>query len=95
MTTYRMHQVVILDFRCYSRRALREKDPAVFDELASKARQHASAAGYCAHLDPTTGAFLPAETVATEGAEHFHRIRRLRAERYSASPGRGEATYHP
>ena len=42
----------------HNRRALRAKDHAVFDELVSKARRHASAATYCAHLDPTTTAFL-------------------------------------
>ena len=56
--TYRMHLESILDSWTDYRRALREKDRAVFDELATKARQHASAASYCAHLDPTTTAFL-------------------------------------
>ncbi len=56
--TYRMHLESILDSWMDYRRALREKDREAFDELAVKARQHASAASYCAHLDPTTTAFL-------------------------------------
>ncbi len=56
--TYRMHLESILDSWMDYRRALREKDREVFDELTLKARQHASAASYCAHLDPTTTAFL-------------------------------------
>jgi hypothetical protein len=40
------------------RRALREKDRALFDAVALKAREHASAASFCAHLDPIEMAFL-------------------------------------
>jgi len=40
------------------RRALREKDREAFDRVVSKARQHASAASYCAHMDPTILALL-------------------------------------
>lgn len=40
------------------RRALREKDREAFDRILSKARQHASAASYCAHMDPTILAIL-------------------------------------
>jgi predicted CopG family antitoxin len=40
------------------RRALREKDREAFDRVVSKARQHASAASYCAHMDPTILAIL-------------------------------------
>ncbi len=40
------------------RRALREKDRETFDRIISKARQHASAASYCAHMDPTILAIL-------------------------------------
>jgi len=50
--TYRLHtESIINDWMDY-RRALREKDREVFDELMFKARQHASAGSYCAHLDP-------------------------------------------
>ena len=56
--TYRMHLESILDSWTDYRRALREKDRGLFDELIAKARQHASAASYSAHLDPTTTAFL-------------------------------------
>ena len=40
------------------RRALRVKDRALFDAVALKARQHASAASFCAHLDPVETALL-------------------------------------
>ena len=40
------------------RRALRERDRETFDRVMSKARQHASAASYCAHMDPTILAIL-------------------------------------
>ena len=56
--TYRLHLESILNGWMDYRRALREKDREVFDELVFKARQHASAASYSAHLDPTTTAFL-------------------------------------
>ena len=49
--TYRLHtESIINDWMDY-RRALRERDREVFDELIFKARQHASAGSYCAHLD--------------------------------------------
>ena len=56
--TYRMHLESILNEWTDYRRALREADREVFDRLLNKARQHASAAGYAAHLDPTDLAFL-------------------------------------
>jgi len=56
--TYRLHLESILSGWMDYRRALREKDREAFDELVFKARQHASAASYSAHLDPTTTAFL-------------------------------------
>lgn len=56
--TYRLHtESIINDWMDY-RRALREKDREVFDELMFKARQHASAGSYCAHLDPVATMFL-------------------------------------
>ena len=56
--TYRLHLESILNDWMDYRRALREKDREAFDRLLSKARQHASAATYAAHLDPTDLAFL-------------------------------------
>ncbi len=56
--TYRLHLESILNDWMDYRRALREKDREVFDRLLNKARQHASAASYSAHLDPTDLAFL-------------------------------------
>lgn len=56
--TYRLHLESIIDSWMDYRRALREKDRRLFDEVVSKARQHASAASFCAHLDPLETAFL-------------------------------------
>ena len=56
--TYRLHLESILNDWMDYRRALRERDREVFDRLLNKARQHASAASYSAHLDPTNLAFL-------------------------------------
>lgn len=56
--TYRLHLESILNDWTDYRRALREKDREAFDRLLSKARQHASAASYCAHMDPTILAIL-------------------------------------
>ncbi len=56
--TYRLHLESILNDWTDYRRALREKDREAFDRLLNKARQHASAASYCAHMDPTDLAFL-------------------------------------
>ncbi len=56
--TYRLHLESILNDWMDYRRALREKDREVFDRLLNKARQHASAASYSAHLDPTDLAFM-------------------------------------
>jgi uncharacterized membrane protein len=56
--TYRMYLESILDRWMDYRRALREKDRELFDEVVNRARQHASAASYCAHLDPVETAFL-------------------------------------
>ncbi|HLE55392.1 MAG: hypothetical protein A3K65_06450 [Euryarchaeota archaeon RBG_16_68_12] len=56
--TYRLHTESILnDWMDYCR-ALREKDREVFDELMYKARLHASAGSYAAHLDPVATMFL-------------------------------------
>jgi len=56
--TYRLHLESTLNDWMDYRRALREKDREAFDRLLSKARQHASAASYCAHMDPTILAIL-------------------------------------
>jgi len=56
--TYRLHLESILNDWMDYRRALREKDRETFDRVISKARQHASAASNCAHMDPTILAIL-------------------------------------
>ncbi len=56
--TYRLHLESILNDWMDYRRALREKDREVFDRVLNKARLHASAASYAAHIDPTDLAFL-------------------------------------
>lgn len=56
--TYRLHLESILNDWMDYRRALREKDREAFDRLVAKARQHASAASYAAHMDPTVLAIL-------------------------------------
>src|SRR5207244_12296214 len=56
--TYRLHLESILNDWMDYRRALREKDRETFDRVITKARQHASAASYCAHMDPTILAIL-------------------------------------
>ena len=56
--TYRMHLESILNDWMDYRRALREKDRDAFDRLLNKARQHASAASFCADMDPTVLAIL-------------------------------------
>ncbi|MFQ5985920.1 MAG: hypothetical protein ACE5KQ_00995 [Thermoplasmata archaeon] len=56
--TYRLHLEGILGSWMDYRRALREKDRTLFDAVVLKARQHASAASFCAHLDPIETALL-------------------------------------
>lgn len=56
--TYRMHLEAILNGWMDYRRALRERDRRAFDRLLGRARQHSSAASYCAHMDPVELAFL-------------------------------------
>src|SRR5205823_14110048 len=56
--TYRLHLESILNDWMDYRRALREKDRETLDRVISKARQHASAASYCAHMDTTILALL-------------------------------------
>ncbi len=56
--TYRLHLESILNDWMDYRRALRERDREAFDRLLNKSRQHASAASYCAHIDPSILAIL-------------------------------------
>ncbi len=56
--TYRLHTESIINEWMDYRRALREKDRKVFDELMYKARLHASAGSYTAHLDSVATMFL-------------------------------------
>jgi len=56
--TYRLHLESTLNDWMDYRRALREKDREAFDRLLNKSRQHASAASYCAHIDPSILAIL-------------------------------------
>lgn len=56
--TYRMHLESLIGAWADYRRALRKTDRRLFDAVMKKARQHASAAGFCAHLDPVETAFL-------------------------------------
>ena len=77
--TYRLHLESILNDWMDYRRALREKDREVFDGVVSKARQHASAASYCAHMDPTILAILSVLL------EMEREIEALRQERSSGS----------
>ena len=73
--TYRLHLESILNDWMDYRRSLREKDREAFDRLMSKARQHASAASYAAHMDPTVLAILSIllETEKEIGsAKHIH-----------------------
>ncbi len=58
MPTYRMHLESIIGSWTDYRRALRERDRELFDEVMVKARRHASAASFCAHLDPLETALL-------------------------------------
>ena len=75
--TYRLHLESILNDWTDYRRALREKDREAFDRLLNRARQHASAATYCAHMDPTDLAFLSIllemeKELEEEKAIHMH-----------------------
>lgn len=81
--TYRLQLESILNDWMDYRRALREKDREAFDRLLNKARQHASAASYCAHMDPTDLAFL---SILLEMEKELERMRAQR-ERSSAPGG--------
>src|SRR5437870_13276604 len=78
--TYRLHLESILNDWMDYRRALREKDRETFDRVISKARQHASAASYCAHMDPTILAILSVLL------EMEREIESLKRERSSVGP---------
>ena len=72
--TYRLHLESILNDWMDYRRALRERDRQAFDRVISKARQHASAASYCAHMDPTILAIL---SVLLEMEEEMEKIKHM------------------
>ncbi len=78
--TYRLHLESILNDWMDYRRALRERDREAFDRVLNRARQHASAASYAAHLDPTDLAFL---SVLLEMEKELEALR-TRRERSSA-----------
>lgn len=71
--TYRLHLESILNDWMDYRRALREKDREAFDRLLNKARQHASAASYCAHMDPTVLAIL---SILLETEKELEKLKR-------------------
>jgi len=83
--TYRRHLESILNDWMDYRRALREKDREAFDRLLTKARQHASAASYCAHMDPTVLALL---SILLEMEKEFQAGR----ERHKDTPGHAGPT---
>jgi hypothetical protein len=81
--TYRMHLESVIGSWMDYRRALREKDRRLFDEVISKARQHASAASFCAHLDPIEMAFL---SVLLEMQREMEELRGRLASHEPSSP---------
>ena len=86
--TYRLHLESILNDWMDYRRALREKDRETFDRVISKARQHASAASYCAHMDPTILAIL---SVLLEMEKDMAKIKETRL----LLPGDADDENHP
>ncbi len=74
--TYRLHLESILNDWMDYRRALREKDREAFDRLLNKSRQHASAASYCAHIDPSILAIL---SILLEMEREIETLRRGRS----------------
>lgn len=70
--TYRMTLEIIITRLNDFRRALRNEDRIVFDELMTKARLHASASSYQASLDPTETMFL---SILIELAKELVRLR--------------------
>ncbi len=84
--TYRLHLETILNDWMDYRRALREKDRALFDRLVNKSRQHASAASYCAHIDPSVLAFL---SILLEMERDIETLKRERSSAPDDSPIRG------
>ena len=85
--TYRLHtESIINDWMDY-RRALRERDREVFDEVMFKARQHASAGSYCAHLDPVDTMFL---SILLEMQKEIQRTRDMLIEKPAHTQVDGE-----
>ena len=74
--TYRLHLEGILGSWMEYRRALRAKDRELFDAVALKARQHSSAASFCAYLDPIETALL---SVLIEMEREIRELRDQRA----------------
>lgn len=87
--TYRLHLESILNDWMDYRRALRERDREAFDRLLNRARQHASAASYAAHLDPTDLAFL---SILLEMEKELEGLRRRER---SSAPEDSEAREPP
>src|SRR3990170_8128903 len=80
--TYRLHTESILNDWMDYRRALRERDREVFDELMFKARAHASAGSYTAHLDPVATMFL---SILLELQKEIQALRTSAPQRSSSS----------
>ena len=89
--TYRLHLESILNDWMDYRRALREKDREVFDRLLNKSRQHASAASYCAHIDPSVLALL---SILLEMEREIEVLKRERSSEATESPLRGDPRGH-
>ena len=85
--TYRLHLESILNDWMDYRRALREKDREVFDRLLNRARQHSSAASYCAHIDPSVLALL---SVLLEMQREIEALKRERSSGDGDSPVRAD-----
>ena len=89
--TYRVHLESILNDWMDYRRALREKDREAFDRLLNKSRQHASAASYCAHIDPSVLALL---SILLEMEREIEALKRERSSEATESPLRGDPRGH-
>lgn len=85
--TYRLHLESILNDWTDYRRALREKDREMFDRLLNKSRQHASAASYCAHIDPSILALL---SILLEMEREIEGLKRERSSTEGGSGHRGD-----
>jgi len=86
--TYRLHTESIINEWMDYRRALREKDREVFDELMYKARLHSSAGSYTAHLDPVATMFL---SILLEMQKEIQGLREGRQSRHPQGDSDGPA----